>query len=188
MDKEWIAFIGTLTGVIIGSAISYFIKKFEFSYQTRREDKKLLLQKLEEFHELLCEYIFECSTFSSNIIKLGDSKSLFSSRKNLIKDFIQINETFVRKIPKIHSMQRIYSPELKIQWTELLTNVEQLCIAGKVYAAGEEKDFDKLISKSSAVQKVCYEILEAVEIKIQNQIEAELKSGKTLPGSELYDK
>jgi hypothetical protein len=53
MEKEWIVLISSLSGIIVGSASTYFLKKVEYNYQELRDDKKLKLEKLELIHELV---------------------------------------------------------------------------------------------------------------------------------------
>ena len=64
--KDYLPIIGTLLGVLIGSFSTAFLKYFE----TRKETKKNLLDKLEILHERVSEYNVLIALVNTEILGL----------------------------------------------------------------------------------------------------------------------
>jgi len=182
MDKEWITLIGailtvigTLSGVVVGSVITYRLRKIELQNQNKREDQKALLEKLYEFHEVVCQFILDCNEFSSNIIKTADAKPIFFSKNKTIESFASSHEILMRRFAKMMSMQRVYALEAQEDWDKLMDANQLLFIAAKKYVSGEEKDYTPLHSEMVKSQLICKNILRIVERKIQSQVEIDFR-------------
>jgi len=56
--KEWIKDLLPLFGVVVGAALGWLSSRYQLRYQEARDRKRLILEKLEELHELLSRYSY----------------------------------------------------------------------------------------------------------------------------------
>jgi hypothetical protein len=56
--REWLKEFQGLLGVVVGALLGWLTSRYQLRYQVSRDRKKLILEKLEELHELLSKYSY----------------------------------------------------------------------------------------------------------------------------------
>jgi Na+/phosphate symporter len=111
MYKEWIPVIAALLGVIVGGAVTSFIKWFELRHQIKLEERKLMLTKLEELHREISSISSSFQNYNAQVFKiiLGDEIAGIEQRMTDVAN----------SLIKIGTLLYIYAPDLKTKWHEL---------------------------------------------------------------------
>lgn len=170
MDKDWIPVVGTLIGVLVGGGISSALKIIELHYQTKREEKKNLLSKLEELHQLVYQY-----TVLGNQYFL-DINTLLLSEFN-IEEFKKASTNLLNPLSVIHTKIMVYAPELENEWSKAVSSI----------SGYQEKGFDRLTNKITAEEfRIQYPKLvqDIKELSVKLEVKISLITGtsqKPLP-------
>lgn len=160
MEKEWIAIIGTLAGVLFGGAISSVSKLFELRHQSRQDDKKLLLSKLEELHERILDFTLHCTGYSFGVLQLTDSEIS-------LEKYLLVANNLLLPMPKITSMVRLYAPEHLGNWKNISNSVKNLHEYGANYYSSEDKNPEKFQAYMQPILDECEILLTKIEKKTQ---------------------
>ncbi len=67
--NAWIGIIGTVIGTFLGGGLAWLNSKFQMRSQTEKDRKKLMLQKMEEIHELLSDYKHSYKMLTAEMLK-----------------------------------------------------------------------------------------------------------------------
>lgn len=74
MEKEWIVFIGTISGVVIGWALSLWKDGLQHSRLVRTNERQLHLAKIDEIHLLVIRFCSISSEYGMDVLKLMASR------------------------------------------------------------------------------------------------------------------
>lgn len=101
--KEWIGIIGTVSGVILGGGITWFLGNRQREHDVNKEKRTLLLSKYEELHTLLGELQDCVSILTTQILSEAVTGSKFDSK------------AIKKRMPteKIAMLIQFYVPELE---------------------------------------------------------------------------
>lgn len=162
MEKEWIPIIGTLLGVLVGGFISSFTKWIELRHQIKQEDRKLIISKLEQLHEVLSEYLSICNNNSIKIVKI--------KHEGITLDALdQWNEELQKPLPKIFTLYNLYASELKNKQFELIDNITEFSETAFKYTQNQS---DSLSVQKSLIktQSTLRNLMDDVQKKLLEHI------------------
>src|SRR5437667_9789405 len=74
--NAWIGIIGTVIGTFLGGGLTWLNSKFQMRSQTEKDRKRLMLQKMEEIHELLSDYKHSYKMLTAEMLKRYASEEL----------------------------------------------------------------------------------------------------------------
>jgi hypothetical protein len=159
-----IGVLGTLSGVVIGGAVSYFIKKTELAHQIKEENRKLRLAKLEELHQRLIELIPIMTAMMTAFI---DMKSTRSTSRQQLGDIISPSAV---AIAKIQSLLMIYASEFAADFNVLKEKWAMYMTKGTEYLTTPNIASTSLTAYQPEFTKVCLNLQEEVQTKIQKEV------------------
>lgn len=118
MNPAWIAVIGTLAGALIGGGISYLNTQQQLKYQSERERKKYLLEKLDRLSESVEELRLLMFALSSKWPNPKDTEGN-------IKGYSEA----VAQMARVRGLVTIYAPELLDKYNIIQNQGKNLVVA-----------------------------------------------------------
>lgn len=170
--------IAALIGVLLGGLLTGLITWFQLRHQKNREQKKLVLTKLEELHKLLGDYAVSCYGF------IGASVEYDIDRfDRMLKHLSPSHKPRERQRPdlepvtleRIYLLIGVYAPELMTHLERLknaseeffqehraLTQVKLQVVSDVEKLKDEKPHFNALIQHHITIDTSCWELQQEV--------------------------
>ena len=115
----WTKDLLPLIGVVVGAALGWLTSRYQLRYQESRDRKRLVLEKLEELHELLSKYSFGLfSTMQQNAMNHLEAVSIKVIPRRMMPKRPESDVEIVSN-DRLRALVGFYAPDLKQDLEEL---------------------------------------------------------------------
>lgn len=178
-DKTIGILIGGLIGgffTILGALVNGYISRknlfAQLQHQQRKEEINRRLEKLENLHELISDYIVSTYSYVSGVLLLRHSGKV-------VEGFTNVSDHLLHPLPKISSKLKIYAPELEKCWIDLAKTARQLFIVASDYLTQPNKNDSEIHKLNETINKNCQNLMKEIVKVIQATISENKTNNKT---------
>jgi hypothetical protein len=146
----------TLLGALANGSINRRNLFAQLHHQQSKEERNRRLDKLENLHELVTEYINSTHTFVTGVLELRHFNKVNEG-------LAEVSNRLLHPFSKIDSKLKIYAPELEPKWTNLGKNVRQILTVAEEYFTQPSRSDSELHNLHDKLNKNCHILLRDIE-------------------------
>jgi hypothetical protein len=164
-----ISTVGALAGVLVGGLITTVVKLLELRQTDRNNERRLIVERLEELHRLIRERSSLIAEVSQDLIKASASKLDRFNRADVLRS---ISGSFQNSESEITQIAFIYCPDLIQSCTNLVNHQTAfLKFAGQVLESESMPlEIESLKELGKSHTEECLNFAEEVASRIRGQI------------------